>query len=92
MNMNDKPSKSGKTVLVTGAAGGIGRATINLFSGSGWQVIGVDLDHGDVGVRIRAHCLRGEFPTVLQRYRHFVRVTHDVVVRDDVPVAGDDES
>lgn len=42
MNMNDTPSKSGKTVLVTGAAGGIGRATINLFSDSGWQVIGVD--------------------------------------------------
>lgn len=31
-----------KTVLITGAAGGIGRATVNLFSEKGWQVIGVD--------------------------------------------------
>jgi NAD(P)-dependent dehydrogenase (short-subunit alcohol dehydrogenase family) len=31
-----------KTVLITGAAGGIGRATVALFSEKGWQVIGVD--------------------------------------------------
>jgi glucose 1-dehydrogenase len=31
-----------KTVLVTGAAGGIGRATVNLFAEKGWRVIGVD--------------------------------------------------
>lgn len=31
-----------KTVLITGAAGGIGRATVNLFAESGWRVIGVD--------------------------------------------------
>jgi glucose 1-dehydrogenase len=31
-----------KTVLITGAAGGIGRATVNLFSEKGWRVIGVD--------------------------------------------------
>ena len=30
------------TVLITGAAGGIGRATVNLFAGKGWRVIGVD--------------------------------------------------
>ena len=29
-------------VLITGAAGGIGRATINLFAVKGWRVIGVD--------------------------------------------------
>ncbi len=29
-------------VLITGAAGGIGRATVQLFSRKGWQVIGVD--------------------------------------------------
>jgi len=29
-------------VLITGAAGGIGRATINLFTEKGWRVIGVD--------------------------------------------------
>lgn len=31
-----------RTVLVTGAAGGIGRATVDLFASSGWRVIGVD--------------------------------------------------
>ncbi len=31
-----------RTVLITGAAGGIGRATVKQFSQKGWQVIGVD--------------------------------------------------
>jgi glucose 1-dehydrogenase len=31
-----------RVVLVTGAAGGIGRATVRLFAESGWRVIGVD--------------------------------------------------
>ncbi len=31
-----------KTFLITGAAGGIGRATVNLFVEKGWRVIGVD--------------------------------------------------
>ncbi|MHB0923843.1 MAG: SDR family NAD(P)-dependent oxidoreductase [Bellilinea sp.] len=29
-------------VLITGAAGGVGRATVQLFAEKGWQVIGVD--------------------------------------------------
>jgi NAD(P)-dependent dehydrogenase (short-subunit alcohol dehydrogenase family) len=33
---------SPRTVLITGAAGGIGRATVNQFALSGWRVIGVD--------------------------------------------------
>jgi glucose 1-dehydrogenase len=36
------------TVFVTGAAGGIGRATIQLFAEKGWRVIGVDIaEYGD---------------------------------------------
>jgi glucose 1-dehydrogenase len=31
-----------RTMLITGAAGGIGRATVELFSQNGWHVIGVD--------------------------------------------------
>jgi glucose 1-dehydrogenase len=38
----NKPLMSPRTVLVTGAAGGIGRATVHLFATSGWRVIGVD--------------------------------------------------
>ncbi len=41
----DNPSErkqSSRTVLITGAAGGIGRATVQLFADSGWRVIGVD--------------------------------------------------
>ncbi|WKZ44797.1 MAG: SDR family oxidoreductase [Anaerolineales bacterium] len=34
--------KEARAVLVTGAAGGIGRATVTLFSAKGWRVIGVD--------------------------------------------------
>jgi len=37
-----KPTISGKTVLITGVAGGIGRATLDLFTSYGWHVIGVD--------------------------------------------------
>lgn len=37
-----------KTILITGAGGGIGRACIRHFSGRGWRVIGVDrADFGD---------------------------------------------
>lgn len=31
-----------RTILITGAAGGIGRATVHHFANRGWQVIGVD--------------------------------------------------
>jgi glucose 1-dehydrogenase len=45
MSKNNEPlssTRDKKTVLITGAAGGIGRATVDLFSESGWRVIGVD--------------------------------------------------
>jgi len=36
------PDKNKRIVLITGAAGGIGRATVDLFAESGWRVVGVD--------------------------------------------------
>ena len=37
-----KKSDTSRVVIITGAAGGIGRATVKVFSQSGWHVIGVD--------------------------------------------------
>ena len=53
------------TVLVTGAAGGIGRATVSLFAEKGWRVIGVDRSEFDntfpsTGLFIRADISRAE--------------------------------
>ena len=45
MNKNFSPNtnpSSSRSVLITGAAGGIGRATVHHFDNAGWQVIGVD--------------------------------------------------
>ncbi len=32
-----------RTMLITGAAGGVGRATVKYFAEQGWQVIGIDI-------------------------------------------------
>lgn len=54
-----------KTVLITGAAGGIGRAAVALFAQKGWRVIGVDRADFDggfppAGLFIRADISRGD--------------------------------
>lgn len=38
-----------KNVLITGAAGGIGSATVDVFKEDGWQIIGVDREPDEVG-------------------------------------------
>jgi glucose 1-dehydrogenase len=53
------------TVLITGAAGGIGRATVRLFAEQGWRVVGVDRapfgkGFPRRGAFIRADISRGE--------------------------------
>jgi len=42
MTDNQLSNNESRTVLITGAAGGIGRATVALFAEKGWRVIGVD--------------------------------------------------
>jgi NAD(P)-dependent dehydrogenase (short-subunit alcohol dehydrogenase family) len=59
MSNSNKEGSLERTVLITGAAGGIGRATVSLFSEYGWKVIGVDRSEfgagfPDNGIFIRA--------------------------------------
>src|SRR5689334_5488077 len=52
------PNKTSRSVLITGAAGGIGRATVQLFAEKGWQVIGVDRAPFDDGFPANGHFIR----------------------------------
>ena len=54
-----------KTILITGAAGGIGRAAVALFAQKGWRVIGVDRnefggDFPEAGLFIQSDISRAE--------------------------------
>ena len=70
-------SETKKTVLITGAAGGIGRATVHFFAGKGWRVIGVDrnefgADYPSEGIFIRADISKpGEFEPIFAKVRDF---------------------
>ncbi len=44
-----------RTLLITGAAGGIGRAAVHLFAQKGWRVVGVD--KAEFGAEFPAHGL-----------------------------------
>jgi len=66
-----------KTVMITGAAGGIGRATVHLFSEKGWRVIGVDRapfgeDFPSNGLFIRSEISHPEsMETIFRQVRAF---------------------
>ena len=46
--MSDLTNPTGRVVLITGAAGGIGAATARVFHEDGWKVVGVDRRENDV--------------------------------------------
>jgi glucose 1-dehydrogenase len=80
-------SKMTKTVLITGAGGGIGRACVRHFSDKGWQVIGVDRydfegDFPQNGRFIKADISQPDSPEdIFQRARDF-HPTLDVLVNN----------
>jgi len=82
-----------KTLLITGAAGGIGRATVHLFAQNGWHVIGVDrAGFGDgfpeTGVFIQADISHAdEIDTIFQQAKSFTTSLHALVNNAALQVA-----
>lgn len=82
-----------RTMLITGAAGGIGRATVDLFAGLGWRVIGVDRNpFGEPfpldGLYIEADISDpGALETIYQEVRSFTGVLDAVVHNAAVQIA-----
>ena len=72
-------------MLITGAAGGIGRATVHLFAEKGWQVIGVDRapfgeDFPRPGLFIQSDISIGEnLDTIFQQAHAFTDRLHALV-------------
>jgi NAD(P)-dependent dehydrogenase (short-subunit alcohol dehydrogenase family) len=82
-----------KTVLITGAAGGIGRATVHHFADKGWRVIGVDRaqfgdDFPQNGLFIRSDISIGEnLDSIFQQVRAFTDRLHALVNNAAIQVA-----
>ena len=76
-----------KTILITGAAGGIGRATLGLFAKKDWRVIGVDRNKfGDNfppnGLFIRSDISRPEDMQAIFEKTHAFTDTLDVLINN----------
>jgi glucose 1-dehydrogenase len=86
-------SEKTRVVLVTGCAGGIGRACVNVFTEAGWKVIGVDRsEFGDPfpesGLFIRADISKPEdMHTIYDHVSQFTKKLDAVVNNAAVQVA-----
>ena len=75
--MPNQTSSRPNVVLITGAAGGVGRATVSVFTQSGWRVIGIDRapfgePFPETGLYIQADLSRPEdLETVYSQAREF---------------------
>ncbi len=82
-----------KTVLITGAAGGIGRATVHHFAEKGWRVIGVDRaqfgdDFPKNGLFIQSDISIGEnLDSIFQQVRAFTDRLHALVNNAAIQIA-----
>lgn len=86
-------TNSPRTMLMTGAAGGIGRATIHLFAEAGWRVIGVDRsEFGETfpqnGLFIRADISNpNDLHTIYEQARAFTPTLNAVINSAAIQVA-----
>jgi NAD(P)-dependent dehydrogenase (short-subunit alcohol dehydrogenase family) len=86
-------SESKKVVLITGAAGGIGRATVQYFAGQDWRVIGVDRhpfgeEYPQDGLFIQADIANpADFKTIFDRTEKFTSELHAIVNNAAVQIA-----
>jgi NAD(P)-dependent dehydrogenase (short-subunit alcohol dehydrogenase family) len=86
-------SESKKVVLITGAAGGIGRATVQYFAAHGWRVIGVDRhpfgeEYPQDGLFIQADIANpADFETIFEKTEKFTSELHAIVNNAAVQIA-----
>jgi glucose 1-dehydrogenase len=89
----DTQTKINKVALVTGAAGGIGRATVFHFSNLGWQVVGVDRSpfgepFPDSGIFIQSNIADpGDLENIFTRAKEFSPFLHALVNNAAIQVA-----
>lgn len=86
-------SESEKFIMITGSAGGIGRACISRFFRQGWRVIGIDkTNFGEGfpqnGLFIRADISKpDQFPVIYRKIKAFTPVLHALVNNAAVQVS-----
>ncbi len=82
-----------RTLLITGAAGGIGRATVHLFAKHGWQVIGVDRQDFGSGFPTNGQFIRAdisaphELASIFEQAKAVSEKLHAVVNNAAVQIA-----